>query len=33
VDGAAGMLHKPPEEVYRWVAESGIRLGMAEAPL
>jgi Zn-dependent peptidase ImmA (M78 family)/transcriptional regulator with XRE-family HTH domain len=33
VDGAAGMLHQPPEEVYRWVAESGIRLGMAEAPL
>lgn len=33
VDGAAGMLHQPPEEVYRWVAESGIRLGAMEAPL
>lgn len=33
VDGAAGMLHQPPEEVYRWVAESGIRLGAVEAPL
>lgn len=33
VDGAAGMLHQPPEGVYRWVAESGIRLGAAEAPL
>jgi len=33
VDGAAGMLHQPPEEMYRWVAESGIRLDAAEAPL
>lgn len=33
VAGAAGMLHQPPEEVYRWVAESGIRLDVAEAPL
>ena len=33
VDGAAGMLHLSPEETYRWVGESGIRLGAAEAPL
>lgn len=33
VDGAAEMLHQPPEEVYRWVAESGIRLDATEAPL
>jgi Zn-dependent peptidase ImmA (M78 family) len=33
VDGAAGMLHQPPEKVYRWIARSGIRLGVAEAPL
>ncbi|PLS84581.1 MAG: hypothetical protein CYG60_17180 [Actinobacteria bacterium] len=33
VDGAAGMLHLSPEGTYRWVAESGIRLGAAEAPL
>lgn len=33
VDGAAGMLHLSPEETYRWVAESGIRLGAVEAPL
>jgi Zn-dependent peptidase ImmA (M78 family) len=33
VDGAAGMLHLSPEDTYRWVAESGIRLGVAEAPL
>ena len=33
VDGAAGMLHQPPEAVYRWIAASGIRLGFAEAPL
>lgn len=33
VEGAAGMLHQPPEAVYRWVAQSGIRLGFAEAPL
>lgn len=33
VDGAAGMMHQPPEEVYRWIAESGIRLGVVEAPL
>jgi hypothetical protein len=26
VDGAAGILHQLPEDVYRWVAESGIRL-------
>ncbi len=31
VDGAAGMLHQPSEKVYRWVAESGIRLDAAEA--
>lgn len=33
VDGAAGMLHQPPEEVYRWAAVSGIRLGVVETPL
>lgn len=33
VDGAAGMLHIPPEAVYRWIAESGIRLDAFEAPL
>jgi Zn-dependent peptidase ImmA (M78 family)/transcriptional regulator with XRE-family HTH domain len=33
VDGAAGMLHQPAEEVYRWVAESGIRLNAAKAPM
>jgi Zn-dependent peptidase ImmA (M78 family)/transcriptional regulator with XRE-family HTH domain len=33
VEGAAGMLHQPPDAVYRWLAESGIRLGKAEAPL
>ncbi len=33
VDGAAGMLHLSPEDTYRWVVESGIRLGAAEAPL
>jgi Zn-dependent peptidase ImmA (M78 family)/DNA-binding XRE family transcriptional regulator len=33
VDGAAGMLHLAPEETYRWIVESGIRLGAVEAPL
>ncbi len=33
VDGAARMLHQPSEEVYRWVAESGIRLDAAETPM
>lgn len=33
VDGAADMLHLPPEEVYRWVVESGIFPGEMEAPL
>lgn len=33
VDGAAEMLHQPAEEVYRWVAESGIRLNSAKAPM
>ncbi len=33
VDGAAGMRHLSPEETYRWVTESGIHLGAAEAPL
>lgn len=33
VDGAAGMLHLSPEETYRWIAESGVRLGAVEAPL
>ena len=33
VDGAAAMLHLPSQEVYRWVAEFGIRLGSAGAPL
>jgi len=33
VDGAAGMLHLSPEDTYRWIAESGIRLGAVEAPL
>lgn len=33
VEEAAGMLHQPPEAVYRWMAEYGIRLGTAEAPL
>ena len=33
VEGAAGMLHQSSEAVYRWIAESGIRLGVAEAPL
>lgn len=33
VEGAAGMLHQSPEAVYRWIVESGIRLGVAEAPL
>lgn len=33
VDGAAGMLHLAPEEAYRWIVESGIRLGAVEAPL
>lgn len=32
VEGAAGMLHQTPEAVYRWLAETGIRLGTAEAP-
>lgn len=32
-DGAAGMLHLAPEETYRWITESGIRLGALEAPL
>jgi Zn-dependent peptidase ImmA (M78 family)/transcriptional regulator with XRE-family HTH domain len=32
VDGAAGMLHLSPEDTYRWVAESGIRLGAAATP-
>ncbi len=32
-EGAAGMLHQPPEVVYRWLTESGIRLGLTEAPL
>lgn len=33
VEGGAGMLHQSPEAVYRWIAESGIRLGVAAAPL
>jgi hypothetical protein len=33
VEGAAGMLHQTPEAVYRWIAASGMRLGLAEAPL
>jgi Zn-dependent peptidase ImmA (M78 family)/DNA-binding XRE family transcriptional regulator len=33
VEGAAAMLHQPPEAVYRWLAESGIRFGLTEAPL
>lgn len=33
VEGAAGMLHQSSEAVYRWIVESGIRLGVAEAPL
>ncbi|QIN84644.1 ImmA/IrrE family metallo-endopeptidase [Rubrobacter tropicus] len=33
VDGAAEMLHQPPEDIYRWVAQIGIRLDAAEAPL
>lgn len=33
VEGAAGMLHQPPEAVYCWLAEFGIRLGLAEVPL
>lgn len=33
VDGAAGMLHISPDETYRWVVESGIRLGAPEALL
>ncbi len=33
VEGAAAMLHAPLQEVYRWIAESGVRLGAAEAPL
>ena len=33
VDGAAEMLHQPPENVYRWVAQTGIHLDAAEAPL
>jgi len=28
VDGAAVMLHQPAEAVYRWVAQSGIQLGL-----
>lgn len=33
VDGAADMLHKPSEEVYRWIVQTGIRLDVTEAPL
>ncbi|WP_119068771.1 helix-turn-helix domain-containing protein [Rubrobacter indicoceani] len=33
VDGAARMLHLSPEETDRWIVDSGIRLGVAEAPL
>ncbi len=33
VDGAANMLHKSPEDVYRWIVQTGIRLDAAEAPL
>lgn len=33
VDGAADMLHKSPEDVYRWIVQSGIHLDAAEAPL
>jgi Zn-dependent peptidase ImmA (M78 family)/DNA-binding XRE family transcriptional regulator len=33
VDGGARMLHLSPEDTYRWIAESGIRLGTVEAPL
>jgi Zn-dependent peptidase ImmA (M78 family)/transcriptional regulator with XRE-family HTH domain len=33
VERAASMLHQPPEAVYRWMAESGMRLGITEVPL
>jgi Zn-dependent peptidase ImmA (M78 family)/transcriptional regulator with XRE-family HTH domain len=33
VEGAAGMLHQSTAAVYRWIAKSGIRPGVAEAPL
>jgi Zn-dependent peptidase ImmA (M78 family) len=33
VERAAGMLHLPTDAVYRWVVESGLHLGVAEAPL
>jgi Zn-dependent peptidase ImmA (M78 family)/transcriptional regulator with XRE-family HTH domain len=33
VDGAADMLHKSPEDVYRWIVQTGIRQDAAEAPL
>jgi hypothetical protein len=33
IEEAAGMLHQSPEAVYRWVAESSLHLGVAEAPL
>lgn len=33
VEGAASMLHQPPEAIYRWLTESGIHLGLTEAPL
>jgi Zn-dependent peptidase ImmA (M78 family)/DNA-binding XRE family transcriptional regulator len=33
VEGAAGMLYQSPEAVYRWVVESGLRLGVAETSL
>lgn len=32
VERAAGMLHQPPEAVYRWLSESGIHLSFTEAP-
>jgi Zn-dependent peptidase ImmA (M78 family)/transcriptional regulator with XRE-family HTH domain len=32
VEGAAGMLHQPTDAVYRWVAESGLHLGVTEGP-
>jgi Zn-dependent peptidase ImmA (M78 family)/DNA-binding XRE family transcriptional regulator len=31
VEGAAGMLYQSPEAVYRWVAESGLRLGAVDS--